>query len=144
MADKQVPRIGIGVIIRKDNKVLLGKRKNAHEPGSWCPPGGHLEFMETIEDCARRETNEESGLAITNIQPPVFTEDFFTEEKKHYITMLVTADWESGEVELREPDKCEEWRWFAWDELPSPLFLPMQNHIDQGYTPFPEAYVRKT
>lgn len=133
---EKIPKIGVGVIIRKDNKILLGKRKNAHGTGTWCPPGGHLEFMETITACAKRETDEESGLVITNIQKPVFTEDFFKEEDKHYITMLVTTDWESGEPELREPHKCEEWKWFAWDELPSPLFLPMQNHIDQGYNPF--------
>jgi 8-oxo-dGTP diphosphatase len=133
---EKIPKIGVGVIIRKDNKILLGKRKNAHGTGTWCPPGGHLEFMETITACAKRETDEESGLVITNIQKPVFTEDFFKEEDKHYITMLVTADWELGEPELREPHKCEEWKWFAWDELPSPLFLPMQNHIDQGYNPF--------
>ena len=132
----KIPKIGVGVIIRKDNKILLGKRKNAHGTGTWCPPGGHLEFMETIDECARRETDEESGLVITNIQKPVFTEDFFEEEDKHYITMLVTTDWESGEPELKEPHKYEEWKWFAWDELPSPLFLPMQNHIDQGYNPF--------
>jgi len=133
---EKIPKIGVGVIIRKGNKVLLGQRKNAHGTGAWCPPGGHLEFMETIDDCARRETNEESGLVITNIQKPVFTEDFFKEEEKHYITMLVTTDWESGEPELREPHKCEEWRWFTWDKLPTPLFLPMQNHIVAGYNPF--------
>jgi 8-oxo-dGTP diphosphatase len=131
-----VPRVGVGVIIIKDGKVLLGKRKNAHGEGSWCLPGGHLEFFETIEDCARRETEEEVGLTITAIQKTVFTEDFFVEEQKHYITMLVTSAWESGEVVLREPEKCERWEWFDWDNLPSPLFLPLQNHINQGYSPF--------
>lgn len=92
--------------------------------------------METVEDCARRETQEETGLNIKNIQRPVVTEDFFEEEQKHYITLLVTTDWDFGEPELMEPEKCEEWDWFNWDELPSPLFLPMQNHIDQGYNPF--------
>jgi len=132
----KIPRIGVGVIIRKGNKILLGKRKNAHGSGSWCPPGGHLEFMESIEDCARRETDEEVGLKIKNIQKAVYTEDFFRSEDKHYITMLVTTDWESGEPELREPEKCEEWKWFLWEELPEPLFLPLKNHINQGYKPF--------
>ena len=133
---QKVPRVGVGVIIKRDNTVLLGQRKNAHGTGSWCPPGGHLEFMETVEDCARRETQEEAGVEIKNIQKPVLTEDFFTEEEKHYITLLVTTEWESGEPQLLEPEKCEKWDWFNWDELPSPLFLPMQNHIDQGYNPF--------
>ncbi len=133
---EKIPRIGVGVIIRKDGKILLGKRKNAHGLGSWCPPGGHLEFMESIDDCAIRETEEECGLKIKNLKKAVYTEDFFKEEDRHYITMLVTTDWESGEPELREPEKCQEWKWFSWDELPEPLFLPMKNYIDQGYNPF--------
>jgi 8-oxo-dGTP diphosphatase len=133
---EQAPRVGVGVIITKENKVLLGKRKNAHGTGSWCPPGGHLEFMETIEACARRETSEEVGVQVSNIQKPVFTEDFFQLENMHYITMLVTTQWKSGEVQLLEPEKCEQWDWFSWDNLPSPLFLPMQNSINQGYNPF--------
>lgn len=133
---ERIPRIGVGVLIRKDNKVLLGKRKSAHGTGSWCAPGGHLEFMETVEDCARRETMEETGLTIINIQKTIYTEDFFTDEDKHYLTMLIVADWESGEPELREPHKCEEWNWFTWDNLPDPLFLPLQNHIQEGFTPF--------
>jgi len=133
---EKIPRIGVGVIITRDNKVLLGKRKNAHGEGTWCPPGGHLEFMETIEDCARRETSEETGVEITNIVKPVFTEDFFKKENTHYITILVTAEWKSNEPQILEPEKCEKWDWFSWDNLPSPMFLPMQNHIDQGYNPF--------
>ncbi len=41
------PKVGLGVLIFKDGKVLLGKRKGAHGEGTWCPPGGHLEFGET-------------------------------------------------------------------------------------------------
>jgi len=134
--EKLVPRVGVGVIIVKDGKVLLGQRRGAHGAGDWSPPGGHLEFMETISDCARRETAEETGMTITNIRPPVFTEEFYREENKHYINLMVTAEWESGEPQVLEPEKCLGWEWFTWDALPTPLFLPLQNHIDQGYTPF--------
>ena len=133
---EKIPRVGVGVIIRRDNKVLLGQRKNAHGVGTWCPPGGHLEFMETIEDCVLRETAEEAGVKIKNLQKPVFAEEIHLKENKHYINLLVTADWDSLEPELNEPDKFELWDWFGWDNLPSPLFLPMQIHIDQGYNPF--------
>ena len=62
------PLIGIAVIVVKDNRVLLGKRKNAHGAGSWAFPGGHLEFNEFIEACAVREVFEETGLKIKNLR----------------------------------------------------------------------------
>ena len=133
---EKIPRIGVGVAVRKDGKVLLGERKNAHGEGTWCFPGGHLEFNETIFDCAIRETDEESGLAVTNLAHGCITEDFFTAEDKHYITHIVVCDWKAGEPELREPHKCIGWQWFAWDELPSNLFIPMQNLLRQGWSPF--------
>jgi 8-oxo-dGTP diphosphatase len=48
------PLIGVAVIVIKDDKILLGKRKNSHGAGTWALPGGHLEFGESIKDCARR------------------------------------------------------------------------------------------
>lgn len=132
---ENVPRIGVGVAVMKDRKVLLLKRTNAHGEGTWCYPGGHLEFNESLFDCAVRETDEETGLCITNLRKGFFTEDFFITEGKHYITFFVVADWESGKPEIREPHKCTEIGWFDWNELPHPLFLPIKNAIRQGFDP---------
>ena len=41
---EQKPRVGIGVMIFKDGKVLLGKRKASHGEGEWASPGGHLDY----------------------------------------------------------------------------------------------------
>jgi 8-oxo-dGTP diphosphatase len=129
------PKVGIGVLIVKDGKVLMGKRKNAHGDGAWSFPGGHLEFGESWEECARRETEEETGIQIKNIRFGAVTNDVFVEEEKHYITLYMLADYEAGEVQLREPEKCEGWDWFLWDHLPTPLFLPIQNLLKQGFNP---------
>ena len=51
--EKQV-RVGVGVIIRKNDQVLLGERKGAHGEGTWAFPGGHLEFGETLVECSLR------------------------------------------------------------------------------------------
>jgi 8-oxo-dGTP diphosphatase len=130
------PTVGIGVIIIKDNKILLGKRKNAHGEGSWCYPGGHLEFGESWEECSRREVREEVGIEIKNLRFGTITNDIFKNEQKHYITISMISDFESGEVQLMEPDKCEQWEWFEWDNLPSPLFLPTINQLKAGFNPF--------
>ena len=135
--DKVVrPAVGVAVIITKDDTVLLGKRKGAHGNGTWAFPGGHLEFKESIEDCARREVLEETGLTIGNVCHRAFTNDIFSKENKHYATLFVQADYVSGTAKVLEPEKCEKWEWCKWSKLPSPLFLSLENLVDQGFNPF--------
>jgi len=121
------PLIGIGVIIMRQGKILLGKRRNAHGEGSWCCPGGHLEYGESFEACACREVREETGLEIENIRPGTFTNDLFADEGKHYVTLFMLADAPRGEPRVCEPEKCETWAWFSTNALPRPLFLPLEN-----------------
>lgn len=130
------PKVGVGVIVIKDGKVLLGKRKNAHGEGTWCFPGGHLEWNEEVEYCAVREVKEETGISIKNAIKGPYTNDFFEKEEKHYVTLYVLADYAAGEVRVMELEKCEQWEWFRWDALPQPLFLPIQNLLKQGFNPF--------
>jgi len=66
-AAAQYPKVGVGVMILKDGKVLLGKRKNAHGEGQYANTGGHVEPMESLVDTAKRETMEEAGIVITNV-----------------------------------------------------------------------------
>jgi len=111
-------------------------RKGSHGSGAWSFPGGHLEFGEQIEACAEREVQEETGARISVVRRGPFTNDIFDEEHKHYITLFVVADYVSGEIEAREPERCEQWRWFEWNDLPRPLFLPIQNLLKTGFDPF--------
>lgn len=125
--------VGVGVIVKKEGLILLGKRKNSHGAGTWSFPGGHLEFGERVEDCAIRETSEETGITIKNIKRETFTDDIFKNEEKHHVTIFVSADYNGGELKVLEPEKCEKWDWFKWDALPEPLFLPIKNLIEQGF-----------
>lgn len=127
------PKIGVGVIIIKENKILLGKRKNAHGDGTWSFPGGHLEFNEEIEACAIREVKEETNISIKNLRKLTFTNDMFEKEGKHYVTLFIIAEFDSGEVKNMEPDKCELWDWFEQDKFPQPLFTPIQNLLKQKF-----------
>jgi 8-oxo-dGTP diphosphatase len=129
------PKVGVGVCIVKDGLVLIGQRLNAHGGGSWCFPGGHLEFGESWEECAAREVKEETGLSITNISFARITNDIFEDENKHYVTIYMRSDWTGGEPEVLEPEKMIKWRWANWDNLPKPLFIPFQNLIDTGFRP---------
>ncbi|MGM5487995.1 MAG: nucleotide triphosphate diphosphatase NUDT15 [Nanobdellota archaeon] len=129
------PKIGVGVIVIKDGKVLMGKRKNAHGDGSWSFPGGHLEFNETVEECAMREVSEETGISLKNMRKGPFTNDIFEKERKHYVTLYVVSDFAAGQVTVMEPDKFETWDWFEWNNLPQPLFIPIQNLLQKDFDP---------
>jgi 8-oxo-dGTP diphosphatase len=132
-----MPRVGVGTIILRDDKVLMGKRKNSHGDGYWGFSGGHLELFESFEECAKRETLEETGLVIEVIKElAVVTNDFFKAEIRHYATVFVRANYVNGEAKILEPDKCEEWKWFKWDEMPENLFVPIKNLKEEGYNPF--------
>ena len=127
---ENMPKVGLAVIIKKDSKYLLGKRKGSHDSGTWQFPGGHLEFFESLEDCAKREVKEEAGMVIANIKFLTITNDFFKTDDKHYITIFMTAE-STEEPKLIEPEKCEGWQWFSLEEFPQPLFLPIENLIKQ-------------
>jgi 8-oxo-dGTP diphosphatase len=131
----QRPGVGVAVIVMRDGKVLLGKRRAGHGAGGWQFPGGHLELNESIEACARREVWEETGLRLGELRFGPYTNDIFAEAGKHYVTLFVLAEYAGGEAETREPDRCEGWDWFAWDELPHPLFLPIENLLKLGFRP---------
>jgi 8-oxo-dGTP diphosphatase len=134
--DTNWPRIGIGVILLKDNKVLLGLRRGSHGAGTWSFPGGHLELCEEVNACARREAFEETGALISVVRQGPATNDIFHSEGIHYVTLFVVADYVSGEIEIQESEKCERWEWFDWNALPQPLFLPVQNLLKTGFDPF--------
>lgn len=117
----QYPRVGIGIMILNGNKVLLGKRKGSHGEGEFSFPGGHLEYMESINDCALREIGEECGIGIKNLRF-LFINNLKKYAPKHYLHIGLIAEYESGEPKILEPDKCEFWAWYDLDKLPSPLF----------------------
>ncbi|HSX46853.1 MAG TPA: NUDIX domain-containing protein [Patescibacteria group bacterium] len=132
-----VVRVGVGVCIFKNGKILMGKRgpNSAQGSGSWSPPGGKLDFGETWEACAARETLEEAGVTISKPTFITCTNDYFKDDSKHFITIYMRADWVSGEPQNLEEGKMSDWQWFDWDNLPSPLFMPFEHLLKTGFKP---------
>ena len=131
---EKVVRVGVGCWVRNPSgQFLFGQRLSKHGNGTWAPPGGHLEFGETPEQCAARELYEETGILLIPDQFRVVgvTNDIFSDDK-HYVTIHVCADLNFLPTPvIREPDKCSGWYWVNINRLPNNLFLSAQNLLKQ-------------
>ncbi len=58
------PHVGVGILLIRDNKLLLVKRKFDPDAGFWSIPGGHLELGERTIHAAEREGYEETGFRV--------------------------------------------------------------------------------
>jgi len=129
------PRVGVALILEKDGKVLLVHRKGAHGEGTWSTPGGHLEFGESPETCAIRETEEEVGVTASVPKFLAITNDVFESEGRHYITIWMRSYNFTGLPFSAATEEVAEIGWFGWDELPRPLFLPFKNLLNRDCLP---------
>lgn len=137
------PLVGVGVMIFRDNQILLAKRRTSLGKGEYAFPGGHLEYMETIEECAKRETFEEAGIEIKNINFQCLA-NIRKYKPRHYIHIGVVAEYKKGKVQNKEPHKIEAWNWYPlkmtktnkvdFRKLPTPLFNMTKLGIISYYT----------
>ena len=123
------PYVGIGVVILRDDKVLLGERVSSHGSGTFLIPGGHLEFGESIPECAAREVEEETGLTQIKIANIICANNDIVYDK-HFISIGVLAYSKDGEPSDTEPDKSKNWQWYGPNKLPNPIFIPSKRVID--------------
>lgn len=126
---QQQPNFAIRVMVFKDGKVLLGKNLGAFAPGKYGPSGGHLEYMESFENCAKREAMEECGIEIENIKFHSISNNA-DDKPYHNVHLMFTADWKSGEPKAMEPEKCGSWEWYDLDSLPKPLFRNVELFLE--------------
>jgi len=126
------PQVGV-LIFNNKEQVLLGQRNNSHGGGDYGPPGGHLEFGESFEECAIREVREEIGVELISPQFLSVTNDVFIDDNKHYISIFMQGILSQGQqIVNMEPHKILGWEWFDIDKLPKNLFLPLRNLVSSG------------
>jgi 8-oxo-dGTP diphosphatase len=123
------PGISVAVVIKKDEKYLLGRR-HPHIVGGnyWCLPMGKLEWGENLIDCARREVLEEAGISVLEVKPIALANVILTDS--HYLTLGFLATVWAGKPEITAPQEIVEWNWYNFNNLPKPLFQPSKEIIE--------------
>jgi len=142
MENKKVG-VGFGVLLIKNNKILLGKRHIDPEKadtefqavGTWTMPGGKLEYGESLEEGAIREVLEETGIKLNHTKVICVNND--KNEHAHFVTIGLTSENFKGEPQVLEPDEITEWAWFDIENLPSPMYFPSKklliNYLEKTF-----------
>lgn len=123
------------VIIEEKRRILLGMKKRGFGAGRWNGFGGKVEEGENLEEAAKRETLEESGVKVTNLsERGVIEFEFKGKPEILEVHIFKALDWQGA------PEETEEMRpkWFDTSEIPYeemwtddkywlPLFLAGKN-----------------
>ena len=114
------PIVGVAVIIREGDRVLLGRRAGSYR-GQWCIPCGYVEWDEEVREAAEREFQEETGLTVR--AGPVYA----IHSNTHNARQHTVGIWFLGEVVDGEPaasDDLDAVAFFPLSELPADLAFP--------------------
>jgi 8-oxo-dGTP diphosphatase len=115
------PIAGVGVVVFRNEEVLLVKRKRAPYKGQWSIPGGKQELGETVTQAARRELMEETGVEVNELTLIDVVDIIVRDEEGkilyHYIVADYRAHWLSGECS--SGDDAQDVQWFNLNKLGS-------------------------
>ena len=127
-------RVRVGVAVVQDGKILLVPHYDTDSgPVQWLIPGGQLKPGESLEEAARREFEEETGLRVQECRLLDISEVVPPERPYHSITITYSGTVEGGQIRPepnhRYGDKIP--RWFSREELRAVAYHP-QGTVDKA------------
>jgi 8-oxo-dGTP diphosphatase len=129
---RERPTVGVAVMVEKDGKVLMGRRKCPPGEGTWALPGGHVEFGEKLADAAIRETKEETGLDISGIEIISLSDDI--SYGRHFVSITFRAAAAKGQPILKVNKEFSEMGWFDLKNPPEPTFKALENVLSNYFS----------
>jgi ADP-ribose pyrophosphatase YjhB (NUDIX family) len=117
----EMPLVGVGAVVQLNNRILLIRRANDPGKGLWSIPGGLIEVGESLRDAAKREVEEETGVAVEIGDLLDVVENIVHDEsgrvKFHYVLVDFKAKPVSGDVEITPSSEALEAGWFTPEEI---------------------------
>lgn len=125
------------LLVDKEKRLFLMKRSDS---GCWGPPGGATEPGERVEDAARRETLEETGLKIEDMSlfgvfsgPELYYKYPNGDEVYNVTIVYLSQNFgnSAAEIQVCLNHEHTEWGWFSASEIPENISPPMKPTIEQ-------------
>ena len=86
------PQLTVDAVIKKNQKIVLIKRKQEPYRGQYALPGGFVEYGETVEAALRREVFEETGLVVKIKSLVGVYSDPDRDPRGHVVSIAFAAD----------------------------------------------------
>jgi len=120
------PTPAAGVILLKDNKIVLVKRKYEPKRGQWSLPAGFLEYDETVQQTAIREAKEETNLDV-RLNGLFGVYSAYDDPRKQVVLIVYRGEIISGD--LKPGDDAEDVKFFPLDDLPEEIAFGCHRHV---------------
>ena len=124
------PRVGVDVLVVKNNQVLLGllsKKWLVNGVQVYGVPGRDIRFGEKIGDTVKRDIWKDIGCSVISYK--IFSVNVSHTFNNHYINIGIVAEID-GEPKNLVPVDWERWEWFDLSKIPGNLFPSVKNAIN--------------
>lgn len=118
----------------KDLRVLLIKRGNHPSIGAWALPGGFVNMRENLEDTARRELEEETGVSGLLMEQIGAYGDYDRDPRTRVITTAYMSLVEEDKVKVHAGDDAADAAWcdVTLEELENRRYLLRVKNREKG------------
>lgn len=127
--NRKTPRLTVDTIIEVGDGIVLIKRKNP--PPGWAIPGGFVDYGETLEEAALRETKEETSLELENLRQFHAYSDPSRDPRGHTVSVVFTAD---GTGTPRAASDAKEIGVFTQDNLPEKIAFDHRKILEDYFS----------
>lgn len=109
-------------VARRGTEVLLIRRGQAPYRGRWALPGGFVDADESLENAARRELLEETGVQVSSLRQIGAFGDPGRDPRGHTVSVAYLAALEGKSIQPIAGDDARAVEWFALESLPALAF----------------------
>jgi 8-oxo-dGTP diphosphatase len=116
-------------LLRDDQILLLRRHNTGYEDGKYSVIAGHLDGDEQVSKAAVREAKEEVGVEISPAEIQIVGVMHRKSEDERIDWFLTSSTWK-GQISNEEPEKCDQLKWFGFDNLPENIIAYVRRAIE--------------